>query len=97
MMTDGIFQPAEGPIVKKRGLQGGPRLVLVSGVEAWKAEQSLAVLIEYLAAPAPDATLALVASDALDAKHPLGTGKLAGIDVLLYNLPERRGLPEWIA
>ena len=53
--------------------------------------------VEYLAAPAPDATLALVASDALDAKHPLATGKLAGIDVLLYNLPERRGLPEWIA
>jgi DNA polymerase-3 subunit delta len=78
------------------GLLGGPRLVLVSGVEAWKAEQSLAVLVEYLAAPAPDATLALVASDALDAKHPLATGKLAGIDVLLYNLPERRGLPEWI-
>jgi DNA polymerase-3 subunit delta len=78
------------------GLLGGPRLVLVADVEAWKAEQSLAVLVEYLAAPAPDATLALVASDALDAKHPLATGKLAGIDVLLYNLPERRGLPEWI-
>jgi DNA polymerase-3 subunit delta len=79
------------------GLLGGPRLVLVSGVEAWKAEQPLAVLVEYLASPAPDATLALVASDALDAKHPLATGKLSGIDVLLYNLPERRGLPEWIA
>jgi DNA polymerase III delta subunit len=78
------------------GLLGGPRLVLVAGVEAWKAEQSLTVLVEYLAAPAPDATLALVASDALDAKHPLASGKLAGIDVLVYNLPERRGLPEWI-
>ena len=79
------------------GLLGGPRLVLVSGIEAWKAEQSLAVLVDYLAAPAPDATLALVASDALDAKHPLVTGKLAGLELLLYNLPERRGLPEWIA
>ncbi len=79
------------------GLLGGPRLVLVSGIEAWKAEQSLAVLVEYLAAPAPDATLALVASDALDAKHPLVTGRLAGLELLLYNLPERRGLPEWIA
>jgi DNA polymerase III delta subunit len=79
------------------GLLGGPRLVLVSGVEAWKREESLDELVEYLAAPAPDATLALVASDALDAKHPLATGKLGGLDVLLYNLPERRGLPEWIA
>jgi DNA polymerase-3 subunit delta len=79
------------------GLLGGPRLVLVSAIEAWKAGQSLAPLLEYLASPAPDATLALVASDGLDAKHQLATGKLAGIDVLRYDLPERRGLPEWIA
>jgi DNA polymerase-3 subunit delta len=79
------------------GLLGGPRLVLVAGIEAWKAEQSLAPLIAYLASPAPDATLALVASDALDAKHSLVTGKLTGIDVLQYDLPERRGLPEWVA
>jgi DNA polymerase-3 subunit delta len=79
------------------GLLGGPRLVLVSAIEGWKSDQSLAPLLEYLASPAPDATLALVASDALDAKHQLATGKLAGIDVLRYDLPERRGLPEWIA
>jgi DNA polymerase-3 subunit delta len=79
------------------GLLGGPRLVLVTGIEAWKAEQSLAPLISYLASPAPDATLALVSSDGLDVKHALATGKLAGIDVLRYDLPERRGLPEWVA
>ncbi|MEO9175082.1 MAG: DNA polymerase III subunit delta [Gaiellales bacterium] len=79
------------------GLLGGPRLVLVSGIEAWKADQSLAALLAYLAEPAPDATLALVASTALDPKHPLATGKLAGIDVLLYDLPARRELPDWVA
>jgi DNA polymerase-3 subunit delta len=79
------------------GLFGGARLVLVSGIETWKAEQSLAMLIEYLASPAPDATLALVASEALDAKHPLLAGKLAGLELLLYDLPERKGLPEWVA
>jgi DNA polymerase III subunit delta len=68
--------------------------VLVEGVEAWKAPDAKAVA-EYLKAPAPGTTLALVAAelkkDAALPKAVAGSG-----DVLLWDVPQR-GVPGWIA
>jgi DNA polymerase III subunit delta len=73
---------------------GGTRLVVVDGVETWKASDAKAVG-EYLAAPSPGTTLALVGGalkkDAAVAKAVSSRG-----DVLLYDVPSR-GLPGWVA
>jgi DNA polymerase-3 subunit delta len=73
---------------------GGGRLVVIEGVEVWKAPDAKAVA-EYLKAPAPDTTLALVAGelkkDAPIAKTVAGRG-----EVLLWDVPPR-GIPSWIA
>lgn len=73
---------------------GGSRLVVVEGVEAWKAADAKAVG-EYLKAPAPGTTLALVAAelkkDAPVAKAVAGSG-----DLLIWDVPQR-GLQGWVA
>jgi DNA polymerase-3 subunit delta len=77
------------------GLFGdGTRLVVVEGVEAWKAPDAKAVA-DYLKAPAPGTTLALVAGelkkDAPVAKAVAGVG-----EVLIWDVPQR-GLQSWVA
>jgi DNA polymerase-3 subunit delta len=73
---------------------GGSRLVVVVAVEAWKAPDAKAIA-EYLKAPAPGTTLALVAGelrkDAAIAKAVAGKG-----DVLVWDVPQR-GLQGWVA
>jgi len=73
---------------------GGNRLVVVEGVEVWKAADAKAVA-DYLKAPAPGTTLALVGGelkkDAPVAKAVSGKG-----DVLVWDVPQR-GLPGWVA
>jgi DNA polymerase-3 subunit delta len=73
--------------------QGG-RLVVVEGVERWKAEDAAAVAA-YLEDPVSGAVLALVAEE------PLKGSKLPGIvagpgQVLTYEVPKPRDLPTWV-
>jgi DNA polymerase III subunit delta len=77
------------------GLFGaGTRLVIVEGVESWKAADAKAVAA-YLKSPAPGTTLALVAAelkkDAAIAKAVAGAG-----DVLVWDVTART-LPRWVA
>ena len=74
-------------------LGGGRRLVIVEGVERWKAGDAKAVSA-YLASPAPDTVLALVASD-LKKDSALGKASAKAGDVLAYDVVRRR-LPEWV-
>ena len=72
----------------------GTRLVVVEGVEAWKAPDAKAVAT-YLKAPTPGTTLALVADelkkDAPLAKAVAGKGEFLIWDVTL------KAIPRWIA
>ena len=77
------------------GLFGGDaRLVVVDGVEAWKAGD-MKELEAYLAAPAPTTVLALVGEgvkrDAALAKAVAKTGQVLAYDVT------KKQLPEWVA
>jgi len=77
------------------GLFGGEgRLVLVEGVEAWKAADVKAVAA-YLRAPAPETTFALVAGE-LGKEAPLAkaVGAAKG-ELLLWDVP-KRGLQKWV-
>lgn len=72
---------------------GGGRLVVVEGVERWKAGDADAVAA-YLASPVPGAVLALVAGE------PLKSSKLPDLvaktgRVLAYEAPRPRDLPAW--
>jgi DNA polymerase-3 subunit delta len=71
----------------------GGRLIVVDGVDAWKAPDAK-VVAAYLKAPAPATTLALVGGelkkDAPIAKAVAGTG-----EVLLWEVP-KRGLQRWV-
>ena len=73
---------------------GDGRLIVVEGVEAWKAADAKSVAA-YLKAPVPGTTLALVAGelkkDAPLAKAVAGTG-----DVLIWDVAQR-GQQRWIA
>jgi DNA polymerase-3 subunit delta len=73
---------------------GGSRLVLVENVEVWKAADVEAVA-DYLKAPAPGTTLALVAGE-LKKDAPLA--KAVGVvgDVLLWDVAAK-AVPRWIA
>ena len=73
---------------------GGTRLVLVEGVEAWKAADAKAVA-EYLKAPAPGTTLALIGAE-LKKDAPIAKAVAGSGDVLLWDVPQR-GLPGWVA
>jgi DNA polymerase III subunit delta len=78
------------------GLLGGEaRLVLVEEVERWKASDAKAIAA-YLAAPAPETVLALVAAE-LKRDAPLAKACTKRGEVLLYDAPKRRDLPGWVA
>ena len=63
-------------LCEQLGLFGGDRLILVSGVDVWKAEP-VKELEPYLAAPTPGTTLALVAGPAMKKDHRLMKGSTA--------------------
>ncbi|MFL5917296.1 MAG: DNA polymerase III subunit delta [Gaiellaceae bacterium] len=76
------------------GLLGGAgRLVIVEGVDQWKAADAKAIAA-YLASPAPDTVLALVASGVKKDSALAKACAKAG-DVLTYDVPKRR-LSEWV-
>jgi DNA polymerase-3 subunit delta len=69
------------------------RLVVVDGVEAWKAD-SVEPVAAYLKQPAPATTLALVAAEMKkDAPLAKAVGK-AG-ELLLWDVP-KKGIPGWV-
>jgi DNA polymerase-3 subunit delta len=77
------------------GLFGGEaRLVVVDGVEAWKATDVKEVE-SYLAAPAPTTVLALVA-DGVKKDSALAKVVAKAGDVLAYDVSKKQ-LPEWVA
>jgi DNA polymerase III delta subunit len=77
------------------GLFGsGERLIVVSSVEAWKADDAKA-LASYLAAPSPGTVLALVGGE-LKKDGPLAKAVGSSGEVLVWDAP-RRGLERWIA
>jgi DNA polymerase III delta subunit len=73
----------------------GGRLVVVEGVERWKAEDVGAVA-EYLCEPVPGAVLALVAEEALAKGSKLADVVGASGQVLAYAAPKQRDLPAWV-
>ncbi|MFL6020721.1 MAG: DNA polymerase III subunit delta [Gaiellaceae bacterium] len=76
------------------GLLGGAgRLVIVEDVDQWKAADAKAIAA-YLASPAPDTVLALVASGVKKDSALAKACAKAG-DVLAYDVPKRR-LSEWV-
>jgi DNA polymerase-3 subunit delta len=75
-------------------LGGGRRLVIVDDVERWKAAD-VKVITAYLASPAPDTVLALVAAE-LKKDSALGKACAKSGDVLVYDVFKKR-LPEWVA
>jgi DNA polymerase III subunit delta len=75
-------------------LGGGGRLVIVEDVDRWKAADVKAIAA-YLANPAPDTVLALVAAE-LKKDSALGKACAKVGDVLVYDVVKRR-LPEWVA
>jgi DNA polymerase III subunit delta len=75
-------------------LGGGRRLVIVEDVERWKAPDTKSIAA-YLASPAPDTVLALVAGE-LRKDSALAKACAKAGDVLVYDVPRRR-LPEWVA
>jgi DNA polymerase-3 subunit delta len=76
------------------GLFGGGRLVLVDEIERWKAADAKAIA-EYLAAPAPDTVLALVAEE-LRKDSPLAKAVAKAGQLLVYEVSKRE-LPKWVA
>lgn len=72
----------------------GRRLVVVSEVDRWKAADVKAVA-DYLASPAPDTVLALVAEEAKKGS-PLAKACAKSGEILVYDVPKRR-LAEWVA
>jgi DNA polymerase III delta subunit len=77
------------------GLLGaGPRLVLVDDVERWKAADAKAV-VAYLADPAPDTVLALVA-ETVKRDAPLAKACAKAGDVLVYDVA-KKDLTKWVA
>jgi DNA polymerase-3 subunit delta len=77
------------------GLFGGEeRLVVVDGVETWKAAD-VKELESYLAAPAPTTVLALV-GDGLKRDSALARSVAKAGDLLVYDVPKKQ-LPDWVA
>jgi len=70
------------------------RLIVVEGVDAWKAADAKAVAA-YLKAPAPATTLALVAGE-LKKDAPIAKAVAPAGEVLLWDVP-KRGLQRWVA
>jgi DNA polymerase III subunit delta len=76
------------------GLFEGGRLVLVEGVERWKAADAKSIAA-YLGDPAPATVLALV-GDELKAGSALAKACAKAGDVRVWNVQKRR-LPDWVA
>ena len=77
------------------GLFGaGRRLVVVDMVEKWKVADVNAVA-EYLAAPAPDTVLALVAEE-VKKDSPLAKACAKAGELLVFDVSKRK-VPEWVA
>ena len=76
------------------GLFEGGRLVVVQGVERWKAADGKEVAA-YLAAPTPGTVLALV-GDELKPGSPLAKATANAGEVRTWNVQKRK-LPEWVA
>jgi DNA polymerase III subunit delta len=74
-------------------LGGGRRLVIVEEVERWKAPEAK-LIAAYLASPAPDTVLALVAAE-LKKDSALAKACAKVGEVLVYDVAKRR-LPEWV-
>jgi DNA polymerase III subunit delta len=74
-------------------LGGGGRLVVVGDVDRWKAADVKAIAA-YLASPAPDTVVALVAAE-LKKDSALAKACAKAGDVLVYDVPKRR-LSEWV-
>jgi DNA polymerase-3 subunit delta len=74
-------------------LGGGGRLVVVDEVDRWKAADAKAVAA-YLASPAPDTVLALVAAE-MKKDSALAKACAKAGDVLVYDVPKRR-MSEWV-
>jgi DNA polymerase-3 subunit delta len=74
-------------------LGGGRRLVIVEEVERWKAPEAK-LIAAYLASPAPDTVLALVAGE-LKKDSALAKACAKVGEVLVYDVAKRR-LPEWV-
>jgi DNA polymerase III subunit delta len=73
---------------------GDGRLVVVTGVEAWKADDAREIAA-YLRAPVPGTTLALVAAE-MKKDAPLAKAVVAGKgELLLWDVPQR-GLQKWV-
>jgi DNA polymerase-3 subunit delta len=79
------------------GLLGGGsgRLVLVEGVQAWKAADAKAVE-GYAKSPSPDTVLALVGEE-MKADSALGKACAKAGDLLLFEAPRDKDLPRWVA
>jgi DNA polymerase III subunit delta len=78
------------------GLFGGEcRLVIVEDVDEWKAPEAK-MITAYLKSPAPQTTLALVATE-LKKESALAKACVKTGDVLVYDAPRKRDLPNWIA
>lgn len=73
---------------------GGANLVVVEGVERWKADDADAVA-SYLADPSPDSVLALVAEGALKQAALLAACEKAG-QVLSFDMPKSKDASAWI-
>src|SRR5262249_13039245 len=74
-------------------LGGGGRLVIVEEADRWKAADAKAVAA-YLASPAPDTVLALVAAE-MKKDSALAKACAKAGDVLVYDVPKRR-MSEWV-
>jgi DNA polymerase-3 subunit delta len=73
---------------------GDGRLIIVDGVEAWKAPEVKAIAA-YLKAPTPATTLALVGGE-LKKDAPLAKAVAAAGEVLIWDVPQR-GIHGWVA
>jgi DNA polymerase-3 subunit delta len=71
---------------------GDGRLIVIEGVEAWKAPDAKELAV-YLKAPAPATTLALVGGE-LKKDSPLAKAVAAKGELLLWEVPQR-GLQKW--
>jgi len=73
---------------------GGSRLVLVDGVDRWKAADAKQIA-DYLRSPTPDTVLALVGAE-IKKDSPIAKACAKAGDVLVYETP-RRNLAAWVA
>jgi DNA polymerase III subunit delta len=73
---------------------GGLRLVLVEGVDRWKAADAKAIG-DYLRSPTPETVLALIGSE-VKKESALAKACAKAGDVLVYDTP-RRNLAGWVA